>query len=43
MDDYPSANLNLNAIKSVRTWMNRYVKKNHLNSYQRLKGLVEQA
>ena len=37
MDDYRAASSDLNAIESVWTWMNRYVKRNHSNSEQRLK------
>ena len=41
-DDYSPASPDLNAIESVRTWMNQYVQKNRLNSQQRLKRLDEQ-
>ena len=43
MDDYSSGSPALNAIESVWTWMNWCVQKNHPNSQQRLKRLVEQA
>ena len=43
MNDYPPASPDLNAIESVWTWMNRYVERNHPNSQQRLKRLVEQS
>ncbi len=43
MDDYPPVSPDINAVESVWSWMNRYVQRNHPNSLQRLKLLVEQA
>ena len=43
MDDYPPSSPDLDATESVWTWINRYEQRNHPNSQQRLKRLVEQA
>ncbi|CAF1296858.1 unnamed protein product, partial [Rotaria sordida] len=43
MDNYPPVSPDLNAIKSVWSWMNRYIQRNRPNSQQRLERLVQQA
>jgi len=43
MDNFPAVSPDLNAIESVWAWMNRYIQRNHPDSQQHLKMLVQQA
>ncbi len=43
MDNYPAVSLDINAVESVWSWMNRYIQRKHPRSQQRFERLVEQA